>query len=97
MRRLYGRRRAVLVEALRQAFGERLDIAGDAAGMHLVARLPRTPDAAQLATHKVQVRTTGVCYLDAAPRGELLFGFSALSERALQEGVRRLARAMGRR
>jgi DNA-binding transcriptional MocR family regulator len=62
--------------------------------MHLVARLPGTPDPVRLAAHKVQVRTTEVCYLQAPPCGELLFGFSSIGERAIKEGVRRLAAAM---
>jgi GntR family transcriptional regulator / MocR family aminotransferase len=94
MRRLYGRRRAALVEALHRAFRDDVQVMGDAAGMHLVARLPRTPDATQLAAHKVRVRTTAEHYLQAPPPGELLFGFSAISERALREGVKRLAAAV---
>jgi len=94
MRRLYGRRRTALVDALQRAFGDAVEVLGDAAGMHLVARLPRTPDAARLAAHGVHVRTTGICYLRTPPRGELLFGFSSVSERGLREGVRRLAAAM---
>ena len=94
MRRLYGRRRGALVEALHQAFGDAVTVMGDAAGMHLMARLRRVPDAAQMAAHKVHVRTTAVCYLQTAPRRELLFGFSSLSERALKEGVKRLAAAV---
>jgi GntR family transcriptional regulator / MocR family aminotransferase len=94
MRRLYGRRRTALVEALDRAFGDAIEVRGDAAGMHLVARLPRTPDVSRLAAHKVRVRTTADHYLGSAPRGEVLFGFSAIGERALKEGVKRLAAAM---
>ena len=97
MRRLYGLRRAALAEALVSAFGDDVAVSGDAAGMHLVARLPRTPDASRLAAHRVSVRSTAACYLKTPRRGELLFGFSALGERALREGVKRLAAASERR
>jgi GntR family transcriptional regulator/MocR family aminotransferase len=94
MRRLYGRRRTALVEALDRAFGDDAEVRGDAAGMHLAARLPRTPDASRLAAQKVRIRPTADHYATAAPRGEVLFGFSAVGERGLKEGVKRLAAAM---
>jgi GntR family transcriptional regulator/MocR family aminotransferase len=91
MRRLYGQRRTVLVEALTGAFGEQCEILGDAAGMHLAMR---TADAAlteRAARRKVQIVGTRDYYLRKPRRDEFVFGFSALSERSIREGVRRLA------
>ncbi len=86
MRRLYGKRRQSLVDALKAKFGESVEIPGDSAGMHLIARFasPLAPNA------RVSVLSTGVYYLDHARRGEYIFGFSGISERSIRDGVRRL-------
>lgn len=91
MRRLYGQRRAVLVEALTAAFDERCDILGDAAGMHLAMRTSDGALAERAARAKVQIVSTRDYYLRKPRRDEFVFGFSALSERSIREGVRRLA------
>jgi GntR family transcriptional regulator/MocR family aminotransferase len=93
MRRLYGQRRAVLVEALTGAFGARCDILGDAAGMHLAMRTNDVALAERAARGRVQIVDTRDYYLRKPRRDEFVFGFSALSERSIREGVRRLAPA----
>jgi GntR family transcriptional regulator / MocR family aminotransferase len=91
MRRLYGQRRDVLVESLAAAFGDRCDILGDAAGMHLAVRTSEAALVERAARLKVQIVSTRDYYLRKARRDEFLFGFSALSERSIREGIRRLA------
>ena len=44
MRRIYGVRRDALVESLQRHFGDRVQIRGDAAGMHLLVRFRRRTD-----------------------------------------------------
>jgi GntR family transcriptional regulator/MocR family aminotransferase len=92
MRRLYGERRAVLVESLERHFGSDIAILGEAAGMHLAVRT-RDPGFEQRAKrNKVQIVSTRDYYLGTPRADEFLLGFSALSERSIREGVRRLSR-----
>jgi GntR family transcriptional regulator/MocR family aminotransferase len=91
MRRMYGERRRVLVDTLAAAFGERCEILGDAAGMHLALRMNDAAFAQRAARRKVQVVSTRDYYLRKPRRDEFVFGFSALSERSIREGIRRLA------
>jgi GntR family transcriptional regulator/MocR family aminotransferase len=93
MRRLYGQRRTVLVESLGAAFGDQCKILGDAAGMHLAMRTSDGALAERAARAQVQVVSTRDYYLHKPRRDEFVFGFSALTERSIREGVRRLAKA----
>jgi GntR family transcriptional regulator/MocR family aminotransferase len=91
MRRLYAMRRHVLVDALHHYFGERAMILGDEAGMHLLVKfrdIIGEPD-----PNACGVRMVGAMkyYHSSRPKGEFVMGFTAVSERALREGVRRLA------
>ncbi|HEX7038174.1 MAG TPA: PLP-dependent aminotransferase family protein [Pseudomonadales bacterium] len=91
MRRLYGQRRAVLVESLAEHFGEAAQVLGDAAGMHVMVRFA-DPDVAERARrHKVQLIDAAAYHLEGAPSGAYVLGYAPLGERAIREGVRRLA------
>jgi len=92
MRRHYGRRREVLVESLNRHFGSAAQTTGDAAGMHMLVRFADPAVAERAAATKVQLASVGTYYLTRAPRSEYVFGFSALSERTIREGIKRLAR-----
>lgn len=92
MRRLYGQRREVLVDALRHHFGEAVEILGDPAGMHVLVRFADDGIAERARRNKVQLVGSGAYYLTRPPRNEFALGFSALGERTIREGVRRLAR-----
>ncbi len=91
MRRLYGDRREVLVGALRRYFGNGVHIFGEAAGMHLMAAFddPRVAERAE--RNRVQLLSAAGYYLTKAPGNEYIFGFSAVGERTIREGVKRLA------
>lgn len=92
MRRLYGRRREVLLESLRRHLPGAATIYGDAAGMHAFVRID---DAAvvERATHnRVQLRSAQDCFLDGADGDHYLFAFSSLTERAVRDGIRRIGR-----
>ncbi|HJZ97387.1 MAG TPA: hypothetical protein VKE70_12835, partial [Candidatus Solibacter sp.] len=91
MRRLYGRRREVLLEALGRHFGSRAQVAGDPAGMHTLVRFDDRAVAARAAEAKVQLAPSASYYLRGAPANEFVFGFSAIGERAIREAVRRIA------
>jgi GntR family transcriptional regulator/MocR family aminotransferase len=74
--------------------------AGIAAGLHLVAWLPEDLDEqaviAAAAGEGVAVAGVSPYRLAEASRGGLIFGYSNLSERAIADGVARLARAVAR-
>ena len=91
MRRMYGSRRDALLEALRRYFGNRALVTGDAAGMHALVRIDDAGLPQRAARNKVQLRAATDYYLGAAPGGEYIFGFAGLNERAIREGVKRLA------
>jgi GntR family transcriptional regulator / MocR family aminotransferase len=98
MRPIYRSRRDTLLRALAQHLPG-LEPAGIAAGLHLVAWLPRDTDEATVieAAAREGVAVAGVApyRLSPAPRGGLIFGYSSLNERAITDGITRLARAAG--
>lgn len=91
MRRVYGGRRQAFVDAVAKHFGDRAQIVGDEAGMHALVRIDDSGLAARAERNKVQLRATADYYLGNAPRNEYAFGFATLSERAIREGIRRIA------
>jgi GntR family transcriptional regulator / MocR family aminotransferase len=92
MRRLYKRRRDVLLDAIARAFGDAARIRGDAAGMHLSVRLPDPRRVrANAAKHGVHIAGSELYYVGKAPADEFLVSFSAIAERTIREGIRRLA------
>jgi GntR family transcriptional regulator / MocR family aminotransferase len=97
MRPIYRSRRDALLTALAQHLPE-LEPAGIAAGLHLVAWLPRDLDEAAViaAAAREGVAVAGVTpyRLSPAPRGGLIFGYSNLNERTIADGIARLARAV---
>ena len=99
MRRVYRARRDTLLTALAQHLPE-LEPAGIAAGLHLVAWLPQNLQEATViaAAAREGVAVAGVSpyRLSPAPRGGLIFGYSNLNERAITDGILRLARAVSR-
>ena len=95
MRRIYGERRNVLVESLQRHFGDRVEIRGDAAGMHVLVRFQEGEKIAERATAaRVQFVSSAPYYLIAAPEGEFVLGFSSIGARSIREGIRRLAQAL---
>jgi GntR family transcriptional regulator / MocR family aminotransferase len=97
MRPIYRSRRDALLGALAEHLPE-LEPAGIAAGLHLVAWLPQDLDEATViaAAAREEVAIAGVTpyRLSPASRGGLIFGYSNLNERAIADGVARLARAV---
>jgi GntR family transcriptional regulator/MocR family aminotransferase len=93
MRRLYGRRREVLIESLARHFGTQAIALGDAAGMHVMVRFGDENMLARSIRNRVQLISSSGYYLRDAPPNEFVFGFSALGERTIREGVKRLAQA----
>ncbi|MBC7929502.1 MAG: PLP-dependent aminotransferase family protein [Rubrivivax sp.] len=98
MRTLYGNRRRALVSALTKYFDGRVEVTGQSAGMHLLARLRTGLDdeevVARARAANVEVMSAREFYLRAAPSDEFIFSFPTLSERQIAEGIRRLAKAL---
>jgi GntR family transcriptional regulator/MocR family aminotransferase len=91
MRRLYKRRRDTLIDALEAHFGDGVEVTGDAAGLHVVVRFRSNSVAGSARRNGVQLASTSPYYLSHAPANEYILRFAAVGERALREGVKRLA------
>jgi GntR family transcriptional regulator / MocR family aminotransferase len=89
-------KRRALIGALRQHFGDRVEIAGENTGVHLVVWLkdvrPR-----DLAAVIARARSAGVGLYSVAPfhtspppRAGLLFGYASLTEAEIRAGIRRV-------
>ena len=98
MRKLYGARLDALRTALDGAFGPRVKIAGESAGMHVMIRLQTKLPDAEVARRALRAGVEVVCardnYLRPRDTGEFILGFSDLPERSIAEGIARLARAL---
>jgi GntR family transcriptional regulator / MocR family aminotransferase len=92
MRRLYKSRRDTMIHELQRRFGSDVTIRGDAAGMHLTVtfRDPQRVRARAEATG-VHLASTEIYYQSKAPRNEFMLGFSAIGERTVREGIKRIA------
>jgi GntR family transcriptional regulator/MocR family aminotransferase len=90
-------RRATLIGALRQHFGDRVEIAGENTGVHLVVWLndvrPRELSAVLARAQSVGVGLYSVApfYTSPPPRAGLLFGYASLTEADIRAAIRRVA------
>jgi GntR family transcriptional regulator/MocR family aminotransferase len=91
MRRLYGSRREALLEALKRHFGECATVHGEAAGMHAFVRIEDKSLRERAERNKVQLRSAQPCFLEGGDVHHYLFGFASLTERAIRDGIRRIA------
>jgi len=89
-----------LMAAVRQHLGDRVEVAGANAGLHLLLWLRgvpavRTPRiVARAARAGVGVYAPDHFYLGRPPGAGLVLGYASLDEDAIREGVRRLARSL---
>lgn len=90
-------RRRALIAALRQHFGDRVEIAGENTGVHLLVWLndvrPRGLDAviARAARVGVGIYPISPYYAHPPARAGLLFGYASLTEAEIRAGIRLLA------
>ncbi len=91
------RRRQTLIGALKHYLGDRVEIAGENAGVHLLVWL-RDLDRSDVARVIAKAARAGVgvypldpYYARQPPRAGLLFGYAALTTTQIRTGVRRLA------
>lgn len=95
MRILYMERRNLLLNAIRQQIGSRLEVVSAEAGMHLVVLLPPgVPDTAvaqRAGKAGVSATPLSSCYFKKPARGGLILGYGGTDERQIHEGVLKLA------
>ena len=93
MQRVYGRRREVLIAALRRFFGPRLRLLESHAGLHVAGFLDRDIDADEL-IRRAYESGVGLYSIEPfylrRPRQGLILGYGACSEADIGEGIRRL-------
>ena len=93
-RQLYRERRSVLVEALRKELGDSLEVLGEQAGVHLVARLKvRRSDrevVLEAARQGVWTMPLSSCYLGRPTSQGLVLGYGGSNASAIPAAVRRL-------
>jgi GntR family transcriptional regulator/MocR family aminotransferase len=100
MRRLYRRRRELLLKALRNHMPERR-VFGVAAGLHLMLELPADADEGDIVTRarqlSVNISGTRTYRARAKLPPSLILGYGSLRDSAVAEGVKRLAAVVERR
>lgn len=98
LRRVYGRRRRILVAALEQELPCPVTFNDEPAGLHVMLELSGNYDEAEVvrraAAAGVGVYRGTTYYLQPDPPPSILLGSSGLAEAQLREGVRRLATAL---
>lgn len=100
MRKIYGRKKEVLVSSLRKSFGNDSQIHGQNGGLHVLVELDQTIPEWELIERarkeKVLVHSLSIHYADntkPALCNTVLLGFANLAENEIQEGVYGLERA----
>lgn len=98
MRKVYARRRSVMLNALQAEFGSRVEVLGDPAGLHLMLRMKTALTDLEVveraAAQGVGIISASLYYAARAPGGEFVLGYGQVSEGEIAEGVRRLAHAV---
>ncbi|HEY9857076.1 MAG TPA: PLP-dependent aminotransferase family protein [Stenomitos sp.] len=99
MRTLYASRRACLTQALARYMGDRVRLLGDQSGMHLLITLESGHSdgdvLARAEAEGVGLASAASYYAGPAPGGQFVLGYAHLTEAAIEEGIQRLARAVG--
>ncbi|MCK5905258.1 MAG: PLP-dependent aminotransferase family protein, partial [Gammaproteobacteria bacterium] len=97
MRKIYGKRRNTLIQALQKHLGDEVTIQGTNAGIHLLAWLNTVPlskeqELIRLASQQgLGIHTTTTLYQHPPEKLGLLMGYGNLSTLQIEEGVERLA------
>ncbi len=100
MRRLYGGKRALLLAAVRSAFGDAVIPQGDASGLHIALRFPGfafTPTCIQNCL-EAGVRVAPVsayCASETEYSDTLLIGYGHLQPSEISDGIAALAKCIG--
>ena len=98
VRRRNAARREALLGAIASCLGNRVEVAGQGAGAHIVLwpRRRVSEEAVIAAAAERGVRVYGISgyYLKRPPRTGIMLGYSRMTERAIREGIRRLGEVL---
>jgi GntR family transcriptional regulator/MocR family aminotransferase len=101
VRALCAERQQALLEASRAEIGDTMELAPDAAGLHVVGWLAPGANDVELAEAAVRAGVDATplsAYSSRLPRrGALLLGYAAFDEEEIRVGVRKLARVLTKR
>ncbi|HLX84356.1 MAG TPA: PLP-dependent aminotransferase family protein [Terriglobales bacterium] len=93
MRILYNERRRVLIDSIDEEFGERADVTGGQAGLHLSMALKGISDlriATRAAEQKLWLVPLSSSYLETPSRHGFILGFGSTSAEDMPKAVRKL-------
>ncbi len=100
MRPIYAKRRRVLIGELERELGDRLEIVGDEAGMHLATFLASNRNdreiAAKAAQQSLSLSSLSSAYLGRATRQGFVLGFGNTKANDMAQAVRHLKRLIER-
>jgi len=95
MRMLYIQRRTALVEAIHKRMGNKLEVIGAEAGMHLVALLPPGFSDGAISRRAAEIGISAMplssCYAKPPLVGGLILGYGGTDAWQIHDGLRRLA------
>ena len=97
VRRIYGRRRSLLLEHLHKSFGDGIEVVGDDAGLHVYVDLGDLPPSRRARLQKlaakrgVAVVSADACFARPARSAGLLLGYGRLTEKEISAAVEAMA------
>src|SRR6266699_3135543 len=95
MRMLYIQRRTALVEAIHKRMGNKLEVIGAEAGMHLVALLPPGFSDVAISRRAAEIGISAMplssCYAKPPLVGGLILGYGGTDSRQIHDWIHRLA------
>lgn len=98
MRTLYNQRRKALVLALEKYFGDRAEIIGENAGMHLMVSLKLNLSEQEITKRAnenfIELISARDYYLEPKKENEFILGYATLSEAAINESIKHLAKIL---
>jgi len=98
MRTVYGMRRTALLQAFNQYFSGRVQVRGYESGLHMLARFNTKVSSKELVQRAreagVGLIPTTSYYRGSAREAEFIMGYADLTERKIDEGIRRLSYIM---
>jgi GntR family transcriptional regulator/MocR family aminotransferase len=100
MKRVYQKRRNVLITQLRQHFSDQVEIVGDATGLHLVARFPQVTFTPEIiaAIERAGVRVYPVerhAIVKDRHLHDIILGYGHLSPAQIEQGIEQIKLAIG--
>ncbi len=96
MRKVYERKYTFLVQCLKGYMGEKVEVIGEQAGLHLLIRVPSKKEESCIREAErigIKIYSTKPYYTEKKTCYPLLLGFGGLEEKEIEEGIQHLSRA----